>query len=399
MEKENQTIECNISTKQICEDEGSIWFASNEGNLLCRWDKADGIIYKACFLPNINKDIKGAYQGICKWNDYVIVAPFRTKAVISVYHVKKKTLQEIWLQDFKNVADNDAKFMMCFSHGKYVYLIGYEYPAIVRLNMESLEPEYITDWILHMDDGSQSPCKAYLAYGTVVGSVAILPLVEKPGILKLDLDTGETRIVAVPSTAKGFNSVNYAKGKIWLVDAYESKLVIWDPDVNVALDIWIDGEDKKQAFPFWKAAVVQDQLLLIPFKAKYAYWVSMESGDIQKCAELEPCILENRKRLGLEHAGCFPIMQNTNGLYVDFDKLDCFYFYRYSDKQWFPVKKTCDRVLAGILVSPKYKNVIVESEEPKLEELLQDLVNVDFPDIDREKPKAIGERIYWTLKV
>ncbi len=398
MGKENRNMHCNIATRHACDDEKNAWFASHEGNLLCRWDKKTGIIFKESFLLKENEDTIRAYGGICKWNDDIVIAPWRGQAVILVYHVKQKKMEEIRLKDFGKT-DSGGKFVMCFAYGDYVYLMGYRYPAIVRLNMKSLKPEYITDWTSHIYDYWGESTKPCLTYGEIIGNIAVLPFEAAPGVLRVDLDTGNTQIRTIPISAKGFNSLAYAQGKFWLVDNHENRVVIWEPNTNAVSELRVDGEEVNQDNLFLRAAVAQEHLLLIPSKATNAYWISTKTEKVQKCIELESYICKSREKSETDLVGCSLIMQNSDGIYLDVYNDNYFYFYCYSDKQWSFIEKACDRLLAGVLVSPKYKDVIVESEEPKLEEFLQDVVNVDFPDIDRQKPRAIGESIYWTLKV
>ncbi len=396
MEKENPNIQCDIRIQQACEDQSNIWFPSNESNQICRLDKKAGVIYKEYSLPKANNDIAMAYGGICKWNDYLIVAPWQGKTAISVYHVKEKISHDIWLWDAKKLG-NRPKFCMCFPYKNYVYLVGQAYPAIVRLNMTSLEPEYITNWVSDVDNHWEESQKAYFKCGEIIGSTAILPFAEISAVLKLDLETGETHTMAVPSSAKGFSGLTCIKERVCLPDRHDNKVILWEPDTNIVSEIQIKEEKKNQDFLFTKAVAVQDRVLLIPLAAKHVYWVFIETGKVEKCMELESAVRGKSKRA---FTGCYHMMQNSEGIYLDFDRDDCFYFYGFSEKQWSPIKKICEKSLARAVVSSRYKNVLIENREDGLEELLQALTRfgIGFSNKDRAKPKAIGEDIYRTLK-
>lgn len=398
MGRESQNIQCNLGIGQACEDGDNMWFASNAGNLLCRLNKKTGVIHKECVLLKANDGIYRAYGKLCKWNDYIVIPPLRGKTVILIYSVREKKLQEIYLRNLKTI-EGKPKFSMCFVYKDFVYLTGLRYPAIVRLNMKSLRPEYIVDWIPDIDDCWEKSDKAYLRHGDIVENTAMLPFADASDILKVDLDTGDTYIVPIPFFVKGFNSLSYAKENFWFVDNYGNKLTIWSPDTNAISEIEIHDEEKRRKWLFARTIVAQDHLLLIPYTAAHAYWVSIETGEVQKCTELEPYILKNREKSGMAFSGCRLILQNSDGIYLDFEGNDTFYFYQFSNRQWNPLKKTCEKDLADIIVSLKYRKIVVENDTVGLETLLEDLADVDFPDLDRQKLAAVGETIYQVLKL
>lgn len=398
MGKDRRPMKCNITIRGMCEDESGMWFVIEDHNLLCRLDKKTGIIHQECSLPGINDGTFAPYAGMCIWNEYVVIAPWRGKAIVSIYHVGEKTLQEISLKHLVN--DNVGKFSMCFAYKDYVYLMGFGYPAIVRINMHSFEPEYMTDWVAYLDgDGSRST-KFYLAYGEIIGNTAVVPFAEAPGILKVDLETGSTHAIAIPSSARGFAGLTCADGIYCLADRYENRIIFWESDTNALSEIRIVGEEEKQQRLFVDLVAVQEKVLLLPRKATHAYWVSLETKGIRKCMELEPHICNNQKRTNAKGAFCFLMAQLADGLYLDVRGDDCFYFYRFSDEQCLPIEKMCEKELADAVISAKYKRGAMESEREGLEELLQALAfdEMDFSKENRMKSKGIGEKIYRSLR-
>ncbi|HBA68296.1 MAG TPA: hypothetical protein DCZ40_02940 [Lachnospiraceae bacterium] len=293
----------NLVSMDVQEKDGDLWFAASNRNGIYRIDgKTHEIIEKYRFEEEKNSEFM-LYHDMEIYGKRIFLAPHKAEK-IAVYDMDKRTMVYIGLKSvaekYQNSYFSMQKFAHTFQDGEYVYMLGYTYPAIVKINVNTLEIIYIDKWAAEI---AESPSK-YISYGYfTMGNVKrnrkiLLPMGCICGLLELDLDTGETRIIRLAISMEGIGGVtNDGNGGIWIVGRGKSvsKVVRWDIQKNECREIGIQIDEENCLVPFYAPLCYESKIFLFPVYMNFAYEISMVDGKYKISRILKAAIKERDK--------------------------------------------------------------------------------------------------------
>ncbi len=229
-------------------------------------------------INNENKEtIKGCVaidsQGMSLYSDVVLcedrlifVPGMQAEVpILCIYDLKQKEEQKIVLEK-RYIREGVANYNMFFrgiAVGNYVFMLGSAYPAIVRVDVISGEVSYVDKWYYEVQTrvGIEKAGSFFYNYSTVVeGNKLYVASSCFPGVLKIDVDTLEEKLLVTNAKAKGFNNIlSVAENEFlltsYLDDDYNSVWIIDKQNGSVVDQIVMD-----KGMPGW---ILQDECGLI----------------------------------------------------------------------------------------------------------------------------------------
>lgn len=273
------------SAMNMAEENGKIWAALLNGKGICEIDIKNrrGKICKRFEADMFGKDF--LYMNVMKINDYLIFSPGIAEK-IAIYDLKKDALTYIPLEKYACKQSNlEPKFWNIVRYQSVAFLIGYSYPAIIKVDMDTKEAEYITDWVAEVEDnieeGDQS---GYFSDGYVISEkLLLLPIGCMKAVLELNLITLHTKVKKLNVPMKGIGGIASVDARhIWMVGKVEKTNYVscWDRETDMIKEICLAGEDENTFVPFYAPLCTENKMYLLPIEASHIYEIDLETEEI-----------------------------------------------------------------------------------------------------------------------
>ncbi len=193
-----------VGCAALVEDKEKAWFLRLKTNELCEIDRKNHeakILKRFTDAPMIEDFL---YLPIEKVGDILILAP-GTASHLVFYDLSNDMCEYIELapiqDDRKLRYTGVCNFLKSYVQGNSVYLFGYEYPAIVKIDMATKEIAYLDAWVMEVE---QRIKKVYASMGyvsdyAIVGNFVWMLCECVNAVLCLDLRTDKIEIIDICS--------------------------------------------------------------------------------------------------------------------------------------------------------------------------------------------------------
>jgi hypothetical protein len=219
------------------------WFTLYQANALFRMDKETWEAEYMGGTPQID-NIGLAFGRIAKCHGKLFLAP-QTADFIGVYDMESSQFGRIALEDM--CAPGRYKFHEVATYGEYVYMFGFAYPAIIRINARTQEITYITDWVGPLQEQKINEDGLWLGDGHVCGKEIVLPAESANAALVFDMDSCQSKIIPIPSKNSGYVKICFDGDSYWLSARHSGGTAVkWHPvkgteEIEIP-DGWADGD-------------------------------------------------------------------------------------------------------------------------------------------------------------
>lgn len=275
-----------IAFNEIIEVDDRIIFSSIEGEGLYFLEKNREEATLFVNFPNILFPQRAPYKIMQRIENKIIFPPCMAEE-IAVYDWKTKKFNMIELDIVPNNLKNLCKFRTSIIHNDFVYLIGHYYPAIIKMNVYTMDVFYLTDWVQEIEKKRKLGNQPYLGIGIIQENVAKFPCCCTNLILELDLDTDRAKIHEVPTDIEGFNGICFAENVYWLTARNRCEIVIWDNNTDHTEILEVEKrQDSLEGVPFNPPLLIDKKLYLFPFWADNAYCIDVSKKRVEKVEEL-----------------------------------------------------------------------------------------------------------------
>ena len=269
------------------EKDEELWAALNDRNGLCRICKKNGQVDIAATYQSHNLSAKDQFYLILSAGKRIVTLP-KNAQVIGVYDEVLGSLQEVEIKNPKAFVQGEFyssdKFMGGLVHGNYVYMFGLMYPAILVMDVDTLQIKYMTDWIDSemLQTGRKT---GFLAQGCVrIGTDVYVAVRKQNIILKLDLTTNFIQKIFIDCSAKGFDFLISCNHGLGIASWGGDKLlfILWNPENGRIREFEIAAN----------IDIKESRKYLIPFLEGEAYVVDLDTGNAKICIKLNQLIHE-----------------------------------------------------------------------------------------------------------
>lgn len=286
----------------MVEENGIIWFWWFNANGLCQFDSATkrvDIIARYENAPNEKRDL---YRAIKKIGNKLVLAP-RAAKEIAIYDMNLKEMQYLSLADVKDCRkekyDENYKFVVSLKHKNTIYLLGYRYPAIVKIDIETLKVTYLTAWVDEIESRikTESDTRGYLIHAITLGEEAWIACGNTNALLHLNFKTDKVSVIDIPCRMNGFGGIAWVNENFWLVGRGKGSNIIvgWNACSAETYEIEIFPPDEcKKSDPFHPPIVLDDKIMLFPISGKHVYKVDTITKKVTICTVFDG-LLDNEE--------------------------------------------------------------------------------------------------------
>ncbi len=288
----------------MVEDDKKIWMALANRNGICEIDKATHHARICKIFEEEPLDGELLYCHVEKVDNYLIFSPGMAKK-IAVYDLIRDEITYIPLRkiDFHcKQVQNDSKFWNILCRNYNVYLLGYTYPAIIKINMLSMDVTYITEWVQEVEESiSDGEISGYFGDGyIVINNTALLPLGCMNAVLELDFENDRTKLRKLDISMKGIGGLSSADGEhIWMVGkgSGTDRVACWNIWEDTIKELKVPDVEEDGFDPFYAPVCTSSKIFFMPISAPFIYETDMSLGRIEKSNILERNFKELRYAL------------------------------------------------------------------------------------------------------
>lgn len=293
MEQYNEIYLRPVAMNMV-EDKDNIWMALLNRNGICKINRITRQANICRIFEDEPLDREELYYHVEKMGKYLIFSPGVAKKV-AIYDTKQDSMDYILLKNveyhYKQRQDN-PKFWNIFQHRSNVYLLGYSYPAIIKINMCSMKVSYITDWVEKVEKNiADGDSNGYFGDGQVViDNLCLIPLGCMNAVLELDFNTEKTKIIKLEIPMKGIGGISSEDGKnIWMVGkgSNTNSVVCWNILKDSIEEFQIPNMEGNVPTPFYAPICTSSKVFLMPLLAPSIYEIDMSVGKVIKNRKLE----------------------------------------------------------------------------------------------------------------
>lgn len=243
-EGEIAMLSCNLD-KVVVRDavwtEEKIWCCINDFNSLLSIDINTKKIELAGVFPNESYGGTQLYAAMKKIGNKIYCIPFFAKA-IAVYDIQKK--------EFNNI-EIDNSIFKCKSRGcyfwgvqeykNYLFIFPFYGSAIIRLNINTNEIIYLSDWIAEIDSEVFNREEGYFKRQAILNDGKIyIPFCNANAVFEIECETLVWKIYKLGDEKVGYSGICYDGESFWLSPRVFGCIKKWNKKNNTIKNIVLE---------------------------------------------------------------------------------------------------------------------------------------------------------------
>lgn len=222
-----------LRVQDMLKDGDDFWFTAANINGLFKMNKDERIPEFMGHLPG-----HGIYDctlsyGLARVGDNLYLSAFQAKD-ITVYSIPEGTFRTIPLR--RDITENlnppfleRWKLISAIAYGKYVFFIPGSYPAIVRLDTETEELTYITDWVEKAEPYIEDSERLYWSDACTMGQKIYAAGQRANMVLEFDMESCTSKIHETGEKDDCWSSLESDGKYLWLVPKHDKPVLRFDP--------------------------------------------------------------------------------------------------------------------------------------------------------------------------
>lgn len=291
------TTNVKLATYDFVKNGKYIYFCSFRHSKLFRLNlESKGCEVVNSFDDEVNADL---YISAVEYKGRIVFIPEKASR-IAVYDMSKNSIDYILFEkprsNHKERYENAILFRGGFSYGQYVYLLGFGYPGIIKIDMTSYELFYINDWVSeverHIDEGDYY---GYFSCGVCIEKgTAIVPLGCMKGVVKINLQTDATEIVEIDVQSRAVGGITFFDNSYYVVPRGESEFIkniyVFDEQlksVKKVIALPSENESFMREDPFRELIIYGDNLYLLPISANNIYKIEKDTYALSRVEKIK----------------------------------------------------------------------------------------------------------------
>ncbi|MDR2732784.1 MAG: hypothetical protein LBB36_06150 [Fibromonadaceae bacterium] len=257
-----------------------------------------------------------AYRGITECDNKLYFAPFLANEIL-VFDMNKKNFEQINFESKRNT-DVKNKFKGAVRFKNFICFIPYEFQAIMRLNTDTNEVEYFSEWVNEVSKLQTSKLQGFenfLIFGfCVIGAEIAMVINGANAIMFFNMETGGYEVKNIGENVEQCNAICFDGKNYYLSSCYENYIVKWNKESDEILKIKFPNvfSRKENNGSNFLIQYFNEHILLLPVGANNAYKINISTDEIMELPELT----EHFEDKNLNWYYAFNTIVNENFIYA-----------------------------------------------------------------------------------
>lgn len=386
-----------LNSKSVYEDEEWAWFVDNSFNGFYKMNKNTS---KAEFLFHIpGEDQQGIqlFGYVEKVGDWLVFPPVRGKQIF-LFHLVTNEIKTFPLKPVEKNAlvpySSESKFLRCYHFENIVYFFPSTYPAIVKLDLNTMSLQYLDTWMKDFEklDAKENFINWYFFTGTQEGSTFMVPCGLNNHIAVFDAITEKISFEKVNCEEMTFLQILADGTYYWLTPKKGYRLIRWDRESNTSISLELDSGIEAD-YPKVGLAILKNNTIYISSGVNNTgYEVNIGNNSVLKVDYFENMRPEKK----IQHQEfsndmmCFRINENYLHFTSPLDKN--WYCFDLETKELSKKSVFADEI--GISILKKKPIIMYENKDMSLFDFCEGIQNLEISDKNKcEKLESVGQQI------
>lgn len=218
-------IKIDFEDFEIVDNE--LWFSARDFNGIFRVDLINGEIKYVGILPNELYYKSRLCVKLIRIHEKIIFIPTNANN-IWIYNRNSKEWSELPIKPITNAKDNH-KFFQIVKYKEFIYLIGANYPAIIKLDTKTNEIKYIDDMFTKLKNKKEEVSDVFF-YISIVQKEEYLYLAScvSNEIFKFNMETYDYEVYEVGDSNNRYSGIAWDGNNFWLSPRVNNVVIKWD---------------------------------------------------------------------------------------------------------------------------------------------------------------------------
>jgi len=266
-----------------------LWFTVKRINALFCMDKENwNLEFVGCF-PEEKDFTENEYDSLYYYptecNDSLYFPPFLAEE-FALMSLKDKTFSKIRFKEKFCTPENSKNFSGAVTIDNYVYFTPSMYPAIIRLNTETKELAYFTDWLESVNKLANNTDNGYFGIPLLVGTSIWLASYRGNIVVKFDTETCTSNVYEIGAKDYRFRKVSHDGDNFWITPLVNSKtqIIKWNPEKGLVKEFQELNADIDPR-GFMLSGYCAGYIWLLPWTTGHAYKIDTRTDEISVAME------------------------------------------------------------------------------------------------------------------
>jgi len=273
----------------------SIWFSVRCINALFKMNKTDWSLQFIGSFPG-EKDFtieynNSLYYNPVEYNKILYFPPFLA-GEIAACSLRDNTFEKIPYEHNDNTTETTKAFIGADVYDNYVFFTPYMFPAIMKLNTETKEIIYYTDWTDKINNLASNMDQPFFLLPLTVGKTLWLASCRANAVLEFNMETCEFIVHEVGQSGYLYNGICFDGTNFWLTPRImtNTPLIKWNPQTGAIkefFEIYTDEVNEKDK-GFLSGVYCGGYLWLLPFLGINAVKIDVNTDLVSIAKEFNP---------------------------------------------------------------------------------------------------------------
>jgi glutamine cyclotransferase len=274
-----------LTFENLYDDGENFWFTAWHFNALFKMDKQT---WKAEYMgsfPGERFDGQRLYTQITGYKGKLYFAPGSADE-IACFVPNTREFSKIRILPSDEIIETQKsrllKFCDIVSRDNSLFFIACAYPAFIKLNPDTNETEFFSDWVKLLNKFVNAPDDAFFWHrAEVVGSRFYIASCNANAVVSFDMETLKSTVYEVGSKGNGYSDMCYDGEHFWLSPRNDTPIVKWSPATFQATEIRDFPEGFSSIRYSYNDIIILDgNPVLFPCAANMVLKVSMADGEV-----------------------------------------------------------------------------------------------------------------------
>lgn len=265
----------------------TLWFTNLYDAYLYKMNLENGYVQQVVSLLKEN-DMQMPFYDILVYKDFFVFVPCKSNHILLLNRMNWSREYIMLPQVTDRIGETQLNFFTGIIYGECLYLFGFSYPGILKLNMLTREFVLIDDWVGKLQFISSEDGCLHVNYYRL-GNVIYFPFENSNAVMVFDLESERADICVVGDSGQRYFAIEYVNKDFWLIprDASTGKIVRWNPVFNKVQyygDFPVGFDYTKHAF--FQTLNIKDQIFLFAHVGNMNICIDTRTGQMQELAHL-----------------------------------------------------------------------------------------------------------------
>jgi hypothetical protein len=269
------------------DDGKSVWFM-NFLNALYRYNKQSKETEYVGMLSGKNYF---ANFSIAENNGKLYFTPYLKNDKICIFDIAQKKFEEI---SFRDNCECNGKFQNAISFKNFIYFIPSEFSAIMRLNANTNEIGYFSEWIDEVSKLQVSKVQVehwkniIFLDSCAIGSEIAMVIHKANAVMFFNMETGNYETKSIGDKSEQYRNICYDGQNYYLSSFYKNYIVKWNRQSNNVSKIKLPYSfSRKESIRHnFVMQYFNEYIWLFPHAANNAYKINTKTDEVTELPEL-----------------------------------------------------------------------------------------------------------------